>query len=85
LFFDYGGRTWYDGNQFRVGFGVGGHANLNADRAESFGERILTFLDSVVQAQFGRVRPGLTLRTPLSGEPSDLLDFAAGLNVTVAL
>lgn len=82
---DYGGRAWYDGNRFRVGLGIGGRTNLNADETETFNERSIYFFDSAVQAQFGQVRPGLTLRVPLGGEPSELLDFAAGINVTVAL
>jgi hypothetical protein len=82
---DYGARAWYDGKRFRVGLGLGGRTNLNADETETFNERSIYFLDSAVQAQFGRVRPGLTFRAPLSGEPSDLLDFAAGITVTVAL
>ncbi len=82
---DYGARAWYDGKRFRVGLGLGGRTNLNADETETFNERSIYFFDSAVQARFGRVRPGLTFRTPLGGEPSDLLDFAAGINVTVAL
>jgi len=85
VFFDYGGRAWYDGDRFRIGLGVGGRTNLNADETETFDERSIYFLDSAVQARFGRVRPGLTFRTPLSGEPSDLLDFAVGIDVTVTL
>ena len=80
---DYGARAWYDGKRFRVG--LGGRTNLNADETETFNERSIYFFDSAVQARLGRVRPGLTFRTPLGGEPSDLLDFAAGINVTVAL
>jgi hypothetical protein len=82
---DYGGRAWYDGEQFRVGVGAGGRTNLNADEEESFEERTLTFLDAAAQFRFGRVRPGLTLRVPLSDEPSEVLGYAAGVSVTVGL
>jgi hypothetical protein len=80
---DYGGRAWYDGEQFRVGVGVGGRTNLNADEEESFEERTLTFLDAAAQFRFGRVRPGLTFRVPLSEEPSEVLGYAVGIDVTV--
>ena len=82
---DYGARAGYDGKRCRVGRGLGGRTNLNADETETFNERSIYFFDSAVQARLGRVRPGLTFRTPLGGEPSDLLDFAAGINVTVTL
>jgi len=82
---DYSGRAWYDGEQFRVGAGVGGRTNLNADEEESFEEQTLTFLGAAAQLQVGRVRPGLTLRVPLSDEPSEVLSYAAGLSVTVGL
>jgi len=85
MLLDYSGRAWYDGEQFRVGAGVGGRTNLNADEEESFEERTLTFLDAAAQLQFGRVRPGLTLRVPLSDDPSEVLSYAAGISVTVGL
>jgi hypothetical protein len=42
-------------------------------------------LGAALQAQFERVRPGLTLRVPLSEEPSEVLDYALGLSLTVDL
>jgi len=85
VLFDYGGRAWYDGDPLRVGVGLGGRTNLNADEEESFGERSIYFLGAALQAQFERVRPGLTLRVPLSEEPSEVLDYALGLSLTVDL
>jgi hypothetical protein len=82
---DYDGRARYDGEQFRVGVGAGGRTNLNADEEESFEEQRLTFLDAAAQLQVRRVRPGLTLHVPLSDEPSEVLGYAAGINVTVGL
>jgi hypothetical protein len=85
VLFDYGGRAWYDGDPLRVGVGLGGRTNLNADEEESFGERSIYFLGAALQAQFDRVWPGLTLRVPLSEEPSEVLDYALGLSLTVTL
>ena len=85
VLFDYGGRAWYDGDPLRVGVRLGGRTNLNADEEESFGERSIYFLGAALQAQFERVRPGLTLRVPLSEEPSEVLDYALGLSLTVDL
>lgn len=85
VLFDYGGRAWYDGDPLRVGVGLGGRTNLNADEEESFGERSIYFLGAALQAQFDRVRPGLTLRMPLSEEPSEVLDYALGVSLTVTL
>lgn len=82
---DYGGRAWYGGDRLRVGAGLGGRTNLNADEEESFDERSVYFLDATVQVRFGQMRPGAVVRVPLSDEPSDVLGYAAGLSVSVAL
>lgn len=65
--------------------GLGGRTNLNADEEESFGDRTIFFFDAAVQVQVGRVRPGAVLQVPLSDEVSEVLDYAAGISLTVTL
>jgi hypothetical protein len=85
LLLDYKGEAWYENDQFRVGAGVGGRINLNADKEESFEERTLLFFESAAQVQLEQFRPGVTFRLPLNDEPSDVLDYSVGINLTVTL
>lgn len=88
---NYGGRAWYDGSRFRLGIGLGGRRTLTADEQEGIvreGElerRSVYFLDAAAQAQFGRIRPGVVFRAPLSDKLSEQLQYAAGLSISVRL
>jgi len=82
---DYGGRVWYGGGRVRGGLGLSGRTNLTGDEADSFGDRSIFFLDTALQGQFGRVRPGLVLRVPLSEEVSEVVGYSLGATLTVEL
>lgn len=80
---DYTAQTWYGDSQFRTGLGLGGRTDIWGNG--SLRERSVFFLDGAVQAQLGKVRPGIVIRTPLSEDISSTINYAVGVTLTVAL
>ena len=79
-FLNYGGQVWYEGSKINVGAGLSGITVLSG---ESLIDESRTDFQFEVGASvnFKNVRPGLSLRVPLSQDLKDAINSVIGFNI----
>lgn len=84
VFAKYYGQFWYLSQFVGLGFGLSGIMLLTESGLE-FGERVENQITFNFQYRANSVKPGAFLRVPLGDEIKQLVDFVAGINLTVDL
>lgn len=79
-FLNYSGQLWYEGTKVNMGAGLSGITVLSEETLINERRTDLQF-EVGASANFKNVRPGLSLRIPLSQDLKDVVDYVIGFNI----
>jgi len=84
VFLKYSGKFWFESNRLSLNIGLTGIALLTEGDL-SLSELTEHQLSLGLHAKFGKVVPGAFIRAPIAEELNFIIDFVAGVNLTVMI